>query len=136
MFVHHFDLMVYNIHDHTLLFNKIKMEDFWNAMSWLIVVIIIGCIYVIPSYVSRGRIRFWQVFWINILLGRSVIWWVVALVIALDKSNKKVEEKNKSYKNKRKSFLKKEIKIPDHFKGFPIKKISKLYYELFESPFE
>ena len=68
------------------------MGDFENAMSWLIVVIIIGCIYAIPSYVSRGKVRFWQVFWINILLGRTLVWWVVALVLALDKSNIDAEE--------------------------------------------
>ena len=67
------------------------MDDFGTVMSWLIIVIILGCIYAIPSYVSRGRIRFWQVFWINILLGWSLIWWVVALVLALDKSNVNAE---------------------------------------------
>ena len=66
------------------------MDDFGTVMSWLIIVIILGCIYAIPSYVSRGRVRFWQVFWINILLGWSLIWWVVALVLALDKSNEKI----------------------------------------------
>nr|DAK26227.1 MAG TPA: Superinfection immunity protein [Caudoviricetes sp.] len=39
----------------------------------MIVVIIIGCIYAIPSYVSRGKVRFWQVFWINILLGWTLV---------------------------------------------------------------
>lgn len=68
------------------------MDDFWTVMSWLIVGLILASIYSIPSYVSRGEIRFWQVFCINILLWRSLVGWVVALVIALDKSNTKVEE--------------------------------------------
>lgn len=68
------------------------MEDFWTAITWLILAIIIGCIYAIPSYISRGKVRFWQVFWINILLGWTLVWWVVALVLALDKSNIDAEE--------------------------------------------
>ena len=31
-------------------------------------------------------------FWINILLGWTLVGWVVALVIALDKSNTKADE--------------------------------------------
>ena len=67
------------------------MDDFGTVMSWLIIVIILGCIYAIPSYVSRGKVRFWQVFWINILLGWTLVWWVVALVMAIDKGNIKIK---------------------------------------------
>ncbi|MBF0932008.1 MAG: superinfection immunity protein [candidate division SR1 bacterium] len=67
-------------------------SDFGTLMSGVIVGIIVGCIYAIPSYISKGKIRFWQVFWINILLGWTLVGWVVALVIALDKSNTKADE--------------------------------------------
>lgn len=74
-----------------------ESNDFWQVMTGLIMAGILGAIYFIPAYFSRGRVRFWQVFWINLLLGWSLIWWVVALVIALDKSNEKtvMEKRNK-----------------------------------------
>ena len=58
-------------------------------MPILIVISILAWIwlYFLPTFLSMWKVRFWQVFWLNLLLWWSVVWWVFALVMAIDKSN-------------------------------------------------
>ena len=51
-------------------------------MEALVIVIIVVCIYFIPSMVGQGRENGVGVFVLNLFLGWSFVGWVVALVWA------------------------------------------------------
>ncbi len=49
-----------------------------------IVVAIVTAGYMLPWAIAAVRdVRHWSVFWVNLLLGWTIIGWVVALVMAL-----------------------------------------------------
>lgn len=49
-----------------------------------------------PTLVASWKRRFNQILVINLFLGRTLIGWVVALVMALEKEEKKIENNNKT----------------------------------------
>ena len=76
--------------------NESNMENWFAIVVNAIIIIPIAFfIYFYPSLHSKGKIRFWQVFVINLFFGWSILGWVVALVIALDKSNTPVAKTDK-----------------------------------------
>lgn len=59
-------------------------------MPWFLLfllILIVAGIYFIPSFISKGKVRFGQVFIINLFLWWTLIGWVIALVMAIDRSN-------------------------------------------------
>lgn len=58
-----------------------------NDFTIFLLILVIGGIYFLPTYLSTGKVRMAQVFIINLFFGWSVLWWVIALLIAIDKDN-------------------------------------------------
>jgi uncharacterized membrane protein YqaE (UPF0057 family) len=57
-----------------------------ESKSWTTtkVVAIVTGLYMLPWAIAAVRdVRHWSVFWINLLLGWTIIGWIVALVMAL-----------------------------------------------------
>lgn len=61
-----------------------------EAKSWTttkvvaVVVAIVTGLYMLPWAIAAVRdVRHWSVFWVNLLLGWTIIGWIVALVMAL-----------------------------------------------------
>ncbi len=49
-----------------------------------IIVAILTGLYMLPWAIAAVRdVRHWSVFWVNLLLGWTIIGWIVALVMAL-----------------------------------------------------
>lgn len=49
-----------------------------------IIVAIVTGLYMLPWAIAAVRdVRHWSVFWVNLLLGWTIIGWIVALVMAL-----------------------------------------------------
>lgn len=61
-----------------------------EAKSWTttkvvaVIVAIVTGLYMLPWAIAAIRdVRHWSVFWVNLLLGWTIIGWIVALVMAL-----------------------------------------------------
>lgn len=54
-----------------------------TVVAWVVAVLTAG--YMLPWAIAatRGKANTWTIFWITLLLGWSVIGWVVALVMSL-----------------------------------------------------
>ena len=63
----------------------VNVDRSWTATKVVsLVVAIITAGYMAPWAVAAIRdVRHWSVFWINLLLGWTIIGWVIALVMAL-----------------------------------------------------
>ena len=55
-----------------------------NAVVAIVVVILTGG-YMLPWAIAavRGKANTWTIFWVNLLLGWTVIGWIVALVMSI-----------------------------------------------------
>jgi hypothetical protein len=62
-----------------------NIDRSWTATKVVaIVVAILTAGYMLPWAIAAVRdVRHWSVFWVNLLLGWTIIGWVVALVMAL-----------------------------------------------------
>lgn len=62
-----------------------NVDRSWTATKVVaIVVAILTAGYMLPWAIAAVRdVRHWSVFWVNLLLGWTLIGWVVALVMAL-----------------------------------------------------
>jgi len=62
-----------------------NIDRSWTATKVVaIVVAILTAGYMLPWAIAAVRdVRHWSVFWVNFLLGWTIIGWVVALVMAL-----------------------------------------------------
>ena len=60
-----------------------------GAIAGLLILLVVGVIYFIPTIVAGGKKNAAQVFVLNLFLGWTLIGWVIALVLAV-----KHEEKN------------------------------------------
>lgn len=89
-----------------------KMDPLMYLFLWIFV-------YFIPTFVSWGRPRFWQVLVINLFLWWSVVGWVIALVMAMNPDNKKQENKKS----------KQEVMSPEEENILKIKRLTELYDE-------
>lgn len=56
-------------------------------VSWVLTVLTLG--YMLPWAIAatRGKRNSWAIFWVTLLLGWSVVGWVVGLVMALNSHN-------------------------------------------------
>lgn len=57
----------------------------WTATKVVAVVLaIVTAGYMLPWAIAAVRdVRHWGVFWVNLLLGWTIVFWIVALVMAL-----------------------------------------------------
>lgn len=60
-----------------------KAKPIQATAAWLVALLSLG--YMLPWAIAatRGKINSGAIFWLNLLLGWSVIGWVIALVMAL-----------------------------------------------------
>ncbi|MDQ5975294.1 MAG: hypothetical protein QG661_2503 [Actinomycetota bacterium] len=63
----------------------VNIDRSWTATKVVaLVVAILSAGYMAPWAVAAIRdVRHWSVFWVNLLLGWTIIGWVIALVMAL-----------------------------------------------------
>lgn len=64
-----------------------KARPISATTAWLAAILTLG--YMVPWAVAatRGKSNHWAIMWLNILLGWSLIGWVVALFMALNSHN-------------------------------------------------
>lgn len=57
------------------------------TVAWVVAICSVG--YMLPWALAatRGKSNHWAIFWLNLLLGWSLVGWVVALVMALNSHN-------------------------------------------------
>jgi len=57
----------------------------WTATKVVaIIVAILTAAYMLPWAIAAVRdVRHWSVFWVNLLLGWTIVGWIIALVMAL-----------------------------------------------------
>jgi len=57
----------------------------WTATKVVAVIVaILSAAYMLPWAIAAVRdVRHWSVFWVNLLLGWTIIGWIVALVMSL-----------------------------------------------------
>ncbi|CAB4898682.1 MAG: superinfection immunity protein [Actinobacteria bacterium] len=62
-----------------------NVDRSWTATKVVaIVVAILSAGYMLPWAIAAVRdVRHWSVFWVNLLLGWTIVGWVIALVMAL-----------------------------------------------------
>lgn len=62
-----------------------NIDSSWTTTKVVaIVVAILTGLYMLPWAIAAVRdVRHWSVFWVNLLLGWTIIGWIVALVMAL-----------------------------------------------------
>jgi len=60
-----------------------KTKPIQTVVAWLVALLSAG--YMLPWAIAatRGKINSGAIFWLNLLLGWSIIGWVIALVMAL-----------------------------------------------------
>lgn len=58
-----------------------------NDFTIFLLILVIGGVYFLPTYLSTGKVRVTQVFIINLFFWWSILGWVIALLIAIDKDN-------------------------------------------------
>jgi len=65
--------------------NVVNVDRSWTVTKVVsLVVAVVTAGYMAPWAVAAVRdVRHWSVFWINLLLGWTIIGWVIALVMAL-----------------------------------------------------
>ncbi len=65
--------------------NVVNVDRSWTATKVVsLIVAILTAGYMAPWAVAAIRdVRHWSVFWINLLLGWTIIGWVIALIMAL-----------------------------------------------------
>jgi hypothetical protein len=63
----------------------VNLDRSWTATKVVaLIVAILSAGYMAPWAVAAIRdVRHWSVFWVNLLLGWTIIGWIVALVMAL-----------------------------------------------------
>ena len=59
-------------------------KPFQTILSWIIAIVTAG--YMLPWAIAatRGKSNTGTIFWINLLLGWSIIGWIVALIMSLN----------------------------------------------------
>lgn len=62
-----------------------NIDRSWTTTKVIaIVVAILTGLYMLPWAIAAVRdVRHWSVFWVNLLLGWTIVGWIVALVMAL-----------------------------------------------------
>jgi len=62
-----------------------NIDSSWTTTKVVaIIVAILTGLYMLPWAIAAVRdVRHWSVFWVNLLLGWTIIGWIVALVMAL-----------------------------------------------------
>ncbi len=58
-------------------------------MGIIILYLVIGFIYFVPSFNAYKRPEFWATFVVNLLFGWTVVGWIIALVMSWHKNEKK-----------------------------------------------
>ncbi|QEV18118.1 superinfection immunity protein [Streptomyces alboniger] len=58
-----------------------------GALAAIVLAVLVGAIYLLPSLIAfnRGVERRWMILFINVFLGGSVIFWLIALYLATRK---------------------------------------------------
>lgn len=66
-------------------FHVKNIDRSWTTTKVIaIVVAILTGLYMLPWAIAAVRdVRHWSVFWVNLLLGWTIVGWIVALVMAL-----------------------------------------------------
>ena len=67
-----------------------------DTLSIVIMILIVGLIYFLPTIVAfgKGRSNSFAIFALNLFLGFTLLGWVIALVWALTEDSVKIKNKN------------------------------------------
>ena len=60
-----------------------KNKPFQAVVAWLVAILTVG--YMLPWAIAatRGKINSGAIFWLNLLLGWTVVGWIIALVMSV-----------------------------------------------------
>lgn len=64
-----------------------KARPISATTAWITAALTLGYMFPWAVAATRGKSNHWGVFWLNLLLGWSLVGWVVALVMALNSHN-------------------------------------------------